>query len=153
MLLHGQGIVGAALDRGVVGNDDAFPSGNPTHPGDDARRVHVAAIKTVGGERRCLEEGRAGIDQQIDALARQHLAARGVTGARGLAAAARDLIELVAEIGDQRTHGLRVAREILGFGIDARGADLTFANHVRRFPLCERQIQSSTSFNGLLVVL
>ena len=42
-----------------------------------------------------------GIDQEIDALARQHLAARGVAGTRGFAAAAGDLLELAAKICDQ----------------------------------------------------
>ena len=64
--------------------------------------MHVAAIEAVGGERRQFEEGGAGIDQQVDALARQHLAARGMPLARRLAAAARDHLELVAQVGHQR---------------------------------------------------
>ena len=39
------------------------------------------------GERRDLEEGRAGVEQHLDAVARQQLAARDVLGARRVAAA------------------------------------------------------------------
>jgi hypothetical protein len=40
--------------------------------------MHVAAIEVIGSQRRRFEEGRSRIDQQIDALARQHLAPRGM---------------------------------------------------------------------------
>ena len=56
----------------------------------------------MGRQRRQFEKGGAGIDQEIDALAGQHLAARGMPLARHLAAAAGDLVELFAELGDQR---------------------------------------------------
>ena len=39
MLLHGHRIVGAALDRRVVGDDDAFAAGNAADAGDDAGRA------------------------------------------------------------------------------------------------------------------
>jgi len=74
--------------------------------------MHVAAIESVRGERRHLEKSSTRINQQVDALARQHFAARGVTFARGLAATAGDLIELFAQLGDECTHGLGVAAEI-----------------------------------------
>ena len=119
MLLHRHRIIGAALDGGIVGDDDAFAPRNPPDAGDDARRMHVAAIEAVGGQRRQFEKRGAGIDQEIDALARQHLAARGVPVARGLAAAAGDLFELLPEFRDQRPHGLGVAGKIGRGGIDA----------------------------------
>jgi len=119
MLLHRHGIVGAALDRGIVGDDDAFAPRYPPHPGNDAGRMHVAAIEAVGGQRRQFQKRGSGIDQQVDPLARQHLAARLVARPRHLAAAARDQIELVAQFGDERAHGFRVAREIRRGRIDA----------------------------------
>ena len=88
MLLHRHRIIGAALDGGVVGDDDAFAARDAPDAGDDAGGMHVAAIEAVGGQRRQFEKRRAGIDQQVDALARQHLAARGMPLARRLAAAA-----------------------------------------------------------------
>ena len=75
MLLHRHRIIGAALDGRVIGDDHAFAPRDPPDAGDDAGGMHVAAIEAVGGERRQFEKGRAGIEQQIDALARQHLAA------------------------------------------------------------------------------
>ena len=118
MLLHGHRIIGAALDGRIVGDDHAFAPRYPSHPGDDAGRMHVAAIEAVGRQRRQLEKRRAGIDQEIDALARQHLAARGMPVTRGLAAAAGNLVELLPELCDQRAHGFRVAGEIGRGGVD-----------------------------------
>ena len=118
MLLHRHRIIGAALDGRVVGDDDAFAPRDPAHPGDDAGRMHVAAIEAVGRQRRQFEKRRSRIDQEIDALARQHLAARGMPDARGLAAAAGDLVELLPELGDQRAHGLGVAGKIGRCGVD-----------------------------------
>ena len=66
--------------------------------------MDVAAIEAVGRKRRQFEKGGAGIDQQVDALARQHLAARRMPLARCLAAAAGDHLELVAQIGHERAH-------------------------------------------------
>ena len=54
-----------------------------------AGAVAAAVVHAVGGERRQLEEGRAGIEQRVDALARQQLAAREVLLPRFLGAAAR----------------------------------------------------------------
>ena len=118
MLLHRHRIVGAALDGRVVGDDDAFAARDAADAGDHARRMHVAAIEAVGGQRRQFKERGAGIDQQIDALARQHLAARGVPLARDLAAAAGYLTEFFVELGDEAAHDFGVAREIGGCGID-----------------------------------
>ena len=66
----------------------------------------------MGGERRQFQKSRTRINQQVDPFARQHLAARCVARARGLAASAGDLIELVAKLTNKRAHGVRVAREI-----------------------------------------
>ncbi|MGY4479060.1 hypothetical protein ACVILL_006474 [Bradyrhizobium sp. USDA 3364] len=120
MLLHRHRVVGAALDGGVVGDDDAFAARDAADAGDDARRMHVAAIEAIGGERRQFQERGAGIDQEIDAVARQHLAARGVALARGLAAAAGHLAEFVAKLRDQAAHHLGVAGEFGRCGIDRR---------------------------------
>ena len=112
MLLHGHRIIGAALDGGIVGDDHAFAARDAPDAGDDARRMHVAAIEAVGRQRRQLQERGPGIDQQIDALPRQHLAARCVAVARDLAAATGDLAELFTQIRDERAHGFSIAREI-----------------------------------------
>ena len=62
--------------------------------------MNIAAIEAVGRKRRQLQERGPGIDQQVDALTRQHLAARRMAVARGLAAATGDLAEFFAQISD-----------------------------------------------------
>ena len=81
MLLHRHRIIGAPLDGRVIGDDDAFAPGYPAHPGDNAGGMHITPIETVGRQRRQFEKGRTWVDQEIDALARQHLAPRGMAGA------------------------------------------------------------------------
>ena len=112
MLLHRHRIVGATLDGGVVGNDHAFAPRDPSHARDDARRMHVSAVEVVSRQRRQFEKGRAGIDQEIDAFARQHLAPSGMPEARGLTATAGHLIEFFVEVGDQLLHRLGVASKV-----------------------------------------
>src|ERR1700682_2950911 len=93
MLLHRHRIIGAAFDGCVVGDNNAFAAGYAANAGDDARRMHVAAIEAVSGKRRQFEKRRSRIDQEIDALTRQHLAARGVPGPRCLSPATSDAVE------------------------------------------------------------
>ena len=128
VLLHRHRIVRAALDGGIVGDDHAFAPRNAPHPGDDAGGMHVAAIEAVGGERRQFEEGGAGIDQQVDAFARQHLAARGMPLARRLAAPAGNNLQLLAQFGYQTAHHVGVAGKLRGCGIDGG-----MKRHGRRF--------------------
>ncbi len=78
MLLHRHRVIGAALDGGVVGDDDAFAPRDPADPADHRGGVHVAAVHAPGGELADLEERRARIEQLVHPLARQHLAAGGV---------------------------------------------------------------------------
>ncbi|MDP1693683.1 MAG: hypothetical protein Q8L49_17340 [Burkholderiaceae bacterium] len=42
-------------------------------PGDDVGARHFVVVLAAGGERRELEEGRAGVEQQAQPLARQQL--------------------------------------------------------------------------------
>jgi hypothetical protein len=89
-----------------------------THSRPDIRPTPVMMLAECGQRRQFQKRG-SGIDQQVDPLARQHLAARLVARPRHLPAAARDQIELVAQFGDERAHGFRVAREIRRGRIDA----------------------------------
>src|SRR5476651_1035072 len=96
MLLDRDRIIGAALVGGVVTDDDAFLAGDAADAGDDAgRRRGVGAVgvlvHAVGGHLRQFEEGRAGIEQHLHAVARQQLAARDVLGRCSRAAAEGDL--------------------------------------------------------------
>ena len=64
MLLHRQRIIGTALDRGVIGHDDAFAALDPADAGDDPGGRHHFIVDTMGSELGELEERRAGIQQQ-----------------------------------------------------------------------------------------
>ena len=73
VLLHRHRVVGAPLDRRVVGDDQALPIADPADAGDHARARRVVFVKTVGGEGRQLQERRAGVEQPIDAVADEQL--------------------------------------------------------------------------------
>ncbi len=83
-------VVGAALDGGVVRDDDALAAFDDPDSRDDARRRRVSAVELPGRERVQLEEGTAGIDEPIDALASSELASRAMALDRLLPAAPRD---------------------------------------------------------------
>ena len=112
-------IVGAALDRGVVADDHALGAGHAADAGDDARAGRVAAIHAVRRHRRQFQERGARIDQVFHAVARQELAARGVLGAGGLAAAQGRLRQLLVQVVQLSLHGARVVDIVLRPRIDA----------------------------------
>src|SRR5947209_5067324 len=53
--------------------DDDLAPVDDADPADDAGAGNIAAIGLVGGKRRELEKWRAGIEQQFDAVAHEHL--------------------------------------------------------------------------------
>ncbi len=116
VLLHRDRIIGAALDRRVVADDDAFAARHAADAGDDPGAVDVALVHAIGGERRELEERRAGIDQALDPFARQELAAFGVALARTLVAAERRGRLAGAQLVDQHRHCGGVGLEGGGIG-------------------------------------
>ena len=89
---------------------------------------HLVAVHAVGGELGKFEEGRAGIEQRLDAVARQQLAARDMAGARRLAAAEGGGGGLGFQIGDDRCHGGGVGAES-----SERGSS-SLDRRIRRFP-------------------
>ena len=78
VLLDRQRIVGAALHRRVVGDDDAQSPGDLADTRDHARAGDILVIDLISGELTDFEEGGAGVEQALDALAGQQLAARHV---------------------------------------------------------------------------
>src|SRR5664280_1134673 len=56
VLLHGDGVVGATLHRGIVRDDHAQAPRHPTDARDDPRGGCFTAVHAVGCERRQLEE-------------------------------------------------------------------------------------------------
>lgn len=126
MLLHRDRVVRAALDRRVVGDDDAFAGGDPPDAGDDARARRLVPVHAVRGQRRQLQEGRAGIEERVDPVAREQLPARDVPLAGPLRPAAPRPVDAVAQL---RGEGLvvggarleRLARDV-GAGADLGSA-------------------------------
>ena len=103
--------VGAALDRGVVGDQHALNALDHRDPGHDARSRRVAVVEAVRGERRKLEERTPGIDQALDAFADRKLPALAVAGdARVVPCrpAISDGASTCPQFVDQPSHRLRV---------------------------------------------
>jgi hypothetical protein len=75
------------------------------------------------GERGELEEGAAGIDQPIDAVARGQFSALTMPGDGGVPAPGVHLGEMSAQLLDDRAHRGGVAREIVGPRVEARGKE------------------------------
>lgn len=125
VLLDGDGVVRAALDGAVVGDDDARDALDDAHARDDAARGHVGLrVQLEAGERAQLEEGRARVDEGGDAVPRQHLVALDVLLARLLGPAALDAGRQVVHAGHERVHGGAVVPVLVRGGVDGRGQAL-----------------------------
>ena len=75
VLLDRHRVVGAALDGGVVGDDQHLAAVDQADPGDDPGAGRIVVVHAVGGQRRDLQERAAVIEQLVDAFPRQELAA------------------------------------------------------------------------------
>ena len=103
--------VGAALDRGVVGDQHALNALDHRDPGHDARSRRVAVVEAVRGERRKLEECTPRVDQALDAFADGKLSALAVAGDARVVARrppVSDGASACPQLVDQPSHGLRV---------------------------------------------
>ena len=114
VLLHRQREVRAALDRRVVGHDHALLTLDHADAGDDPGARGLSLVHVPGGQRVQLEERRAGIDQPVDPLAGEQLAARAVALDRALAAASGDLGGTRLQLVDELFHPSLPAREVVG---------------------------------------
>ena len=66
VLLHRHRVVRAALHGGVVGHDDHLAAGDAADARDDPGSRRLIVVHAEGGQRRQLEERRAGIEQALD---------------------------------------------------------------------------------------
>ena len=73
----------------------------------------------MSGELTHFEKRRAGVEQQVDALARQKFSARLVTLGRRRATAEAHGFRFFAQILHQRRHGRAVGAKIFGARVDA----------------------------------
>ncbi|MNU85825.1 hypothetical protein D3C71_755740 [compost metagenome] len=126
VLFHRERVVGAPLDGGVVHHQQAEPTRNLAEPRDDAGGGHSFLIDLPGGQGRELEEGGARVQQLVDALAGQQLAAPLMAGVVGRATAQGYLGEAGVEILDQPLHRCPVGGKLGAGGIQA-GVDLAHA--------------------------
>ena len=116
-LLDRPRVRGAALHRRVVGADHHLDALDDADAGDDAGADRE--VRAPRGERGELEERGALVDEQLDALAGQQLAA-GVVAGDGLLPAAGDRLGLLGvQRGDLLQHRLAVGRG-RGGGLDVR---------------------------------
>ena len=102
MLLDRDRVVRAAFDGGVVGDDHALAPGHPADAGDHARAGTLVVVHAVGGQRRDFEQRAAGVQQPVDALPRQQLAAADMALAGLCGPAERGGGHLLPQLRDQR---------------------------------------------------
>ena len=102
VLLDRHRVVGAALDRRVVGDDHALAPRDPADPGDDPGPRGLVVVHAVRGQRRQLQKRTPRIEQAVDPVARQQFAAADVTFARAFLATQRGRGQLAAQLRDKR---------------------------------------------------
>ncbi len=74
MLLHCHRVIGAALYSGIVGDDHAQATTHLTDTRDNSRRGSLAAVKILRRQGGDLEEGRAVVQERLDAITGKQLA-------------------------------------------------------------------------------
>ena len=113
----------AGIDAGIIGADHAADAGDEADAGDDAAAGHalvgIRHVEHVARERRQFEEGRAGIEHQRHALARQQLPALVEAVLRRGRCRARALFER-AHPRDQRQHAVAIGFVGVAGGGDGR---------------------------------
>ena len=119
VLLDRDRVVGAALHRGVVADDHALDAAHAADAGDHAAGRDPVAVQLVAGELPDLEERRARVEQAIDPVAHEHLAARLVLLARRHRAARRDLRRQLAQFACQAAVDLGIGSIVRAGAIDA----------------------------------
>ncbi len=129
-LLDRQRVPRAALHRSVVGLNDHFAPADDADAGHLPGARHLAVVGHVGGERRELEERRAGIEQQREPVADEELSLARETLEVALRAAGPRLLLAAAKLGDEPPVVLAVGEERVGadvdVGLDASHASLGF---------------------------
>src|SRR6185437_15449299 len=102
-------------------HDDARAAGDRPDAGHDPGAGRLAVVHALGGEGGELEERGARVDEPLDPLACEQLAA-GVVALDGLlAAAGADALEVAVELRDQAAHVLAIAQEVVGAGVEVAG--------------------------------
>jgi hypothetical protein len=124
VLLHGDGIVGPALDRRVIGNDEGFTSGHTPDAGDETGCGCVVVVHIERRQRRQLEKRRSPIEQEIDALADRQLSLRTMPFDIFRSSTLARRGDSAPELVDELPHGFTVGRKRRVSGIDVGREDL-----------------------------
>jgi len=123
VLLDRDGVVGSALDGGVVGDDQALAARDRADARHDACRRGLVEIHLPGGQGGEFQEGRARVEQAADALAHVELALLGVASLGALTTAASHLGQAVAQFLGQRRVVLPIRLEAVVLWVKLRVND------------------------------
>ena len=120
-LAQGPRVGGAALDRGVVGDEQAFDPLDHAYPGH-----HGGAgleVRPPCGECAQLEERGLAVEDHVDSFAGRALTALAVAGDLPLAAAGQRGFEVRGELVELALHGLSSGAEIGAGGVQCGTQD------------------------------
>src|SRR3546814_161411 len=109
--------------RGIVGYDHAFAPPDPAYAGDDACGGGAGAVHAVGGELADLQERAARVQQAMNPVAGQQLAARHMAVAMLLGAAERGLRHPRPQLFGQRAVMCFIGAKALALAVDRGGDD------------------------------
>src|SRR5712691_1384172 len=118
VLLHGEGKVGPALHAGIVGDHHHLAAADAPDAGDEARRGRGPIVHAVGGEGPDLQEGRATVEQALDAIAHRHLAVFALPPLGFFAASGEGRGEVGRQLRLERVHVREVGPELGRGGVD-----------------------------------
>ena len=114
-------VIGAALHRGVVGNNDTLHTLDAPDAGDDSCTGYsVFVIHGVRCKLGKLKKGRARINQHIHTFSGKQFASSLMTCLIALSSALFDLFDQGFQIIHQRLHLSGVVNEGLGSGVELR---------------------------------
>ena len=112
VLFDGYRVIGATLDRGVVGQDHHLFALHHTDAGHDAGRRFLAVVHFPRCQGAKFQKGSVGVHQPVDAVPCQHLASAAMQVYRPLAASGANLGQPLFQVADQRFHAGLVVQEI-----------------------------------------
>jgi hypothetical protein len=121
VLAHRRGRRRAAAHGGIVRRDHARDALDEPDAAEHARAD--GEVRAPCGQRRQLEQRRGVVDEQLDALASEQLAALAVAGDVLLATAPVDRRQLGVVLGELLEQARPVARVLLAADVDVAGED------------------------------
>jgi hypothetical protein len=110
----------AALDRGIVGRDEALHTVDAPDAGNERGAGRFVVVHLPGRQRRQFEEVTARVNQLLDAFAGKQLATAAETFLGGRAAALPDKFQTLVQLFALRQHSGIVGLEFFAVGFDFR---------------------------------